>query len=303
MFCRNGVPQTVTQPLYKIQTKQQQPQRQTTLTQFPVGQQPTREFDAGWTAPASSSSSSKPYPSSVSSGQFKRRLLWPPKPTASPSVPAQLFDFLRMNKQHLSQANALSQRTEGQFQQQQFLHCLQELLGTLTAEDFNVSKADVLPGVGYQEVYSGPEMTVCVFTLSAGMKLPLHDHPQMHVFARLLLGQLRVTSYDLIPNPGLQEEWPREVVLEGNILFDSAPATFSLGPERGNLHELVALEDCAFFDVLFPSYDSAAGRHCTYFKHWVDPASQRHYVTPEQPSGLSMHQRPYRGPPFGAFPA
>jgi cysteamine dioxygenase len=219
-----------------------------------------------------------------------------------------LFEFLRVNKDRLKQVTAFSRGSVGcsqdsrlRFEEQQLLCCLQELFEKMTADDFNVSKADVLPGVGYQEVYSGPEMTICLFTLSAGSRLPLHDHPDMHVFGRLLLGRLRVTSYDLVPEPEANEaneQWPREVMLEGDVLFETAPVTFSLGPDRGNPHDLLALEDCAFFDVLFPPYDSAAGRHCTYFNHWVDSTTGRHYVTPEQPWGFSMRQRPYRGPPF-----
>lgn len=347
MFHRARVSQTVTDPVCKPQPLQQQPHRPATLPQRVAAQQPVRVLDtlrsrhvrgeATTTAPSSSSSSAKAQPSlspAETGGLLKRRAFWPQKRLigspggpattiassvrssaarsykSSPSVPAQLFEFLRINKDRLNQMTLLSRSSAGysedahatlRFEKQQLLHSLQDLFEKMTADDFNVSKADVLPGVSYQEVYSGPEMTICVFTLSAGSRLPLHDHPEMHVFGRLLLGRLRVTSYDLMPKPDLEEaQWPREVVLEGDDFLETAPVTFSLGPDRGNLHELLALEDCAFFDVLFPSYDSEAGRHCTYFNHWMDSSTGRHYVAPEQPWGLSMRQRPYRGPPFNA---
>ncbi|CAE8719567.1 unnamed protein product, partial [Polarella glacialis] len=41
--------------------------------------------------------------------------------------------------------------------------------------------------------------------------------------------------------------------------------TYSLAPEEGNLHQLEALEDCAFFDIVTPAYDASLGRDCTYY--------------------------------------
>jgi len=46
----------------------------------------------------------------------------------------------------------------------------------------------------------------------------------------------------------------------------SAPApVLRLDPVRGNLHEFLALDDTAIFDVLLPPYSDRAGRSCRYY--------------------------------------
>merc|ERR1712232_741163 len=79
--------------------------------------------------------------------------------------------------------------------------------------DLGVDPSDVTrmrAKVCYQEVYAGPSMTMCVFLLRAGGVIPLHDHPGMHVFGRLLFGRMRSISLDLEePNDeALPPPWP-----------------------------------------------------------------------------------------------
>ncbi|OLP93429.1 2-aminoethanethiol dioxygenase [Symbiodinium microadriaticum] len=50
--------------------------------------------------------------------------------------------------------------------------------------------------VGYIEVGQTREVTLCVFVLKKGASLPLHDHPGMHVFGRLLFGRMLAVSVD-----------------------------------------------------------------------------------------------------------
>jgi len=38
---------------------------------------------------------------------------------------------------------------------------------------------------------------VCFF-IKKGMKMPLHDHPNMSVYFKLMFGKLRYTSYDKV---------------------------------------------------------------------------------------------------------
>lgn len=181
--------------------------------------------------------------------------------------------------------------------------CVLSALDDLHADDLGISPRDAMrvrcrSGIGYQEVYSGPEMTMCIFVLRRGAHIPLHDHPGMHVYGRLLFGQLRVRSFD--PEDSDPGAWSsaRRAVLRSDSLVGPKPTTYSLGPVEGNLHELVALEDSAFFDVLTPSYDQRGGRDCTYFRREGPEDSNTCILVPTKMCGFAMDTLVYRGPPF-----
>jgi len=153
-------------------------------------------------------------------------------------------------------------------------------------------------GIGYQEVYSDPEMTLCIFLLRAGAVIPLHDHPRMYVFGRLLFGRMRVVSFDVEP----LEEGQGSLLgrLRSLDTLGPVPVTYGLGPEEGNVHQLQALEDAAFFDVVTPSYDHRQQRDCTYFSCRArdDGEGGGYLLTPANPRNFCTEVVPYRGPPF-----
>eukprot|EP00928_Gymnodinium_smaydae_P054486 TRINITY_DN38240_c0_g1_i1.p1 TRINITY_DN38240_c0_g1~~TRINITY_DN38240_c0_g1_i1.p1 ORF type:complete len:329 (+),score=36.48 TRINITY_DN38240_c0_g1_i1:26-988(+) len=175
---------------------------------------------------------------------------------------------------------------------------LQVLLDATQAADFGLSHESVERDIGYQSIFDDADLTVCIFTLPAGSRLPLHDHPGMHVFGRLLFGRLRVSSYDL-SSAGVGA---RRVLKHEEIEYGPAPVSYCLSPEQGNLHEIVALEDSAFFDILFPPYDEFAGRKCNYYKIQADVATGEAMALPARPRIDMVGQR-YRGPPFRPDPA
>merc|ERR1719410_2910914 len=57
----------------------------------------------------------------------------------------------------------------------------------------------------------------------------------------------------------------RWAVLKSNRVIGPEPVSYSLGPCEGNMHELHALEDAVFFDIIFPPDNPCESRPCTYF--------------------------------------
>lgn len=213
-----------------------------------------------------------------------------PQPT---EAGVDLVQFLYANRQRLTDADP------------SIFPRLQALLDKTTAADFGLRLSDVVAGgssIKYQEIYDGPEMTVCIFLVPAGFRLPLHDHPGMHVFGRLLLGRLQIHSYDLEevkPSDfvSLLRKGAEAYVIDRGEVVNSAPFSYSLSPDKGNLHAISAVEDSAFFDVLLPPYNHT-NRQCSYFKIQQDTETGRQIALRDMPTGFSTHSQLYRGPPF-----
>lgn len=109
------------------------------------------------------------------------------------------------------------------------------------------------------------QFSCAVFVLPPLSKMPLHDHPNMHGFIRLIEGSLFVRSYDKAS----------DVATDGGLVMARmtfrqeliAPITTTLSPDSRNIHELVAgNHGCVMLDVLSPDYDEQKGRGCTYFR-------------------------------------
>jgi PCO_ADO len=120
--------------------------------------------------------------------------------------------------------------------------------------------------VQYLRGADSPALSVGVFLLPAGSKIPLHNHPGMTVISRLLYGKLELQSYDWVAsNAGSAAEGGECVRTRSSVLTGPAPAV-ALYANRGNVHELHALTDCAVLDVLAPPYSAREGRDCTYYQ-------------------------------------
>jgi len=206
---------------------------------------------------------------------------------------AAIFDLLRNSRHRLSGGGLVEPPKD-------IIGALHAALDGLGAADLGVcpedtSKIAAPSGIGYQGVYAGPEMTLCIFILRKGAVIPLHDHPGMHVYGRLLFGRLRVRSYD---PEGPFDAGTRRAVLRSDTVIGPSPTTYSLGPEEGNVHELEALEASAFFDVLTPSYDPRTGRDCNYYRREGDVNSKHCVLLPVDLWDFSMDTLAYRGPAF-----
>lgn len=239
-------------------------------------------------------------------------------PNGSPAVA--LFRFLRRERDGLQELH-----------HSRFADSLRAHLDEVQGLDLGVSQADAArlqgrSGIGYQEIYNGPDMTLCIFLLRAGAHIPLHDHPGMHVFGRHLFGKMRVISFD--PEPPLADVEAAGTVgggcreessasngfgarlatelppgscsasLRSDEILGPGPRTYGLAPDEGNVHELHALEDCAFFDIISPPYDPLAGRDCTYFALGANDGHGQCALVPTFPAQFRTEALAYRGPSF-----
>jgi len=276
-----------------------------------------------------------------------------------------LFRFLRQEQKRLLEIDSSG-----------LAETLRSYIDRVKASDLGVSQADVRrlrgrSGVGYQEVYSGPDMTICIFFLRAGSAIPLHNHPDMHVFGRFLFGRMRVISFDperpvpvtcaqegcseapsgcskycsldcqeaadeaafpsgidvgatgmrskrglspdsqaLADGPAsLQRRQPSGTLhgfpegscrasLHSDSILGPEAVTYGLAPDEGNVHQLEGIEDSAFLDVLFPPYDTWAGRDCTYFAREADDGNGRCILVPTYIPNFSTEALEYKGPSF-----
>lgn len=114
--------------------------------------------------------------------------------------------------------------------------------------------------IGYVAVRECAAATLAVFVLPAGGRIPLHDHPNMTVFSKVLWGKLRVDSFDSLGDERVART-PSAVLAAGE--------TRVLTPIEGNFHSFSAAADepVAVLDVVVPPYDNAHGRPCTYYAY------------------------------------
>lgn len=121
-------------------------------------------------------------------------------------------------------------------------------------------------------IYSCENFSLCLFFLPAKGVIPLHNHPEMTVFSKLLLGQMHIKSYDWVDsevshNLLHQPSQFRLARLKANNVFTAPCDTSVLYPQSGgNIHEFTAITPCAVLDVLGPPYSKDDGRDCSFYR-------------------------------------
>ena len=169
-----------------------------------------------------------------------------------------------------------------------------------------------------QTVYESPAFDIVVFLFPAGAAIPLHDHPGMTVFSKVLSGTLGMRSFDWLEPPTREqlEEWSceqdeldagtsasaerRPARRRGETVLTPEAPTFLLRPRFCNIHAFEAVGECAVLDVLLPPYDDEAGRDCHYFEVAPSELAQQPDVamlglTPAPPD-LVIRRADYHGP-------
>ncbi|KFK25749.1 hypothetical protein AALP_AA8G154600 [Arabis alpina] len=126
------------------------------------------------------------------------------------------------------------------------------------------------PPITYLHLHQCEQFSIGIFCLPPSGVIPLHNHPEMTVFSKLLFGTMHIKSYDWVVDAPMRDPKTRLAKLKVDSTF-TAPCNASiLYPEDGgNMHRFTAQTACAVLDVLGPPYcdpySDPEGRHCTYF--------------------------------------
>ncbi|TYK28379.1 plant cysteine oxidase 3 isoform X2 [Cucumis melo var. makuwa] len=126
--------------------------------------------------------------------------------------------------------------------------------------------------ITYIDICECENFTICIFCFPTSSVIPLHDHPGMTVFSKVLYGSLHVKAYDWVEPPFIQESKgspyfsARLAKLAVDKVLTASSATSVLYPKAGgNIHCFTAVSPCAVLDVLSPPYNEDKGRRCTYY--------------------------------------
>lgn len=182
------------------------------------------------------------------------------------------------------------------------------------------------PKITYLHLSECDKFSIGIFLLPPSGVLPLHNHPQMTVFSKLLFGTMHIKAYDWVDDDGASISTPkadssealtepisaRLAKLKVNADFTAPCNTSILYPtDGGNMHCFTAITSCAVLDVLGPPYCDPDGRHCQYYrthpftdlsddeKKLPDGEEIENYAWLEEidkPKGLSVIGALYNGP-------
>lgn len=219
---------------------------------------------------------------------------------------------------------------------------LKELMDGLRDTDLGLDKSQLMnsegyvrepkePPITYIKIHEDSDISIGIFIIKPGCRIPLHNHPNMHGLLKVVSGQVNVNVYTKwIPKKGDTLEIPpflqdKQHFIKQGLVFptekvslkeiDSSYETLLLSPDQNNFHEIQTLGDgpAAFFDILAPPYHTETFedeiRECYFFSEIaVDDSNNSnnniHSDSPKLiwlrrtkvPDDYDCDQEPYLGP-------
>ncbi|XP_046558424.1 2-aminoethanethiol dioxygenase-like [Haliotis rubra] len=207
-------------------------------------------------------------------------------------------------------------------------------LNSITAKDVNFDPKSVTDRtsehdapVTYVHIWEDDIFTMGIFVVKSGGKLPMHDHPNMYGFCKVIHGSVHLKSYSLVSDQNIPEDvekklhlWQKPLVrsvgLRQDQVITSNDDCCFLSPSDGNIHEIQSAGGvAAFLDILAPPYNNSQSRDCHYYKELpmsgilgnknVESASIenskptiRWFMQVPQPHEYWCDTLDYRGPPL-----
>ncbi|XP_038903013.1 plant cysteine oxidase 2 [Benincasa hispida] len=181
------------------------------------------------------------------------------------------------------------------------------------------------PPITYLHLYENSKFSMGIFCLPPSGVIPLHNHPGMTVFSKLLFGTMHIKAYDWVEVAAengasalvdtSSGTAPSRSVRLAKVKVDAdftAPCDSSIlyPADGGNMHCFTAVTACAVLDVLGPPYSDPDGRHCSYYLNFpftefsvdgvsVPEAERESYAwleEREKPEDLAAVGAMYEGP-------
>ncbi|CAL9135594.1 unnamed protein product [Musa textilis] len=127
------------------------------------------------------------------------------------------------------------------------------------------------PRITYATICKCDNFSMCIFFLPPKAVIPLHDHPGMTVFSKLLVGSMHIKSYDWLDPVTSSFSTPSAKLRLAKLVLDSeftAPCNTSIlyPTAGGNIHTFTAITPCAVLDVLGPPYSKEDDHDITYYQ-------------------------------------
>lgn len=144
--------------------------------------------------------------------------------------------------------------------------CLQHMssvsLKDLGLQNYKFSKLACVSIVANQQFH------IAAFLFPKGGSLPIHDHPKMAVFSKVIAGDLKVRAFTPTDVASGTKKINKNVGIPAQLVQDTVKTTqdeaWVITSKECNYHEFTALSDCVILDVLVPPYDHTA-RTCSYY--------------------------------------
>uniref|UniRef100_A0A8R7UDV1 cysteine dioxygenase n=1 Tax=Triticum urartu TaxID=4572 RepID=A0A8R7UDV1_TRIUA len=151
------------------------------------------------------------------------------------------------------------------------------------------------PTITHTTIYKSEKFSMVLFFLPTNAVIPLHNHPGMTVFNKLLIGSMHAKSYDWADpddpanESGASSPDVRLAQLVVDDVFTAPCDTSVLFPTAGgNMHRFRAVAPSAFLDILGPPYSIEEDRDCTYY---TDIPYSEHRMTSNEPIGDEQEGR------------